>query len=105
MRIKILARRNLRMTSGKLAAQCVHAALGLYKLSPQDHFSCVVLEVSDRKFEEKKAALAIVSAPFDFPTPFYIVQDAGFTEVPQGSETCIAFYETDPRTGAFEYLE
>ena len=87
MRIKILARRNLKMTPGKLAAQSVHAALGLYKQNPLPHWSCVVLEVSDNKFEEAK-----VAHPY-----CYVVTDAGYTEVPAGSQTCMAFYEDDPR--------
>ena len=87
MRIKILARRNLKMTPGKQAAQSVHAALGLYKQNPQPHWSCVVLEVSDKKFEE-----AIEAHP-----GCYVVTDAGYTECPVGSQTCLAFYEDDPR--------
>jgi peptidyl-tRNA hydrolase len=87
VRIKILSRKNLNMTGGKLAAQAVHAALNLYKRDPQDHWSCVVLEVSDKKFEEAKEA----------HPEAYVVHDAGYTEVPAGSETCLAFYEDDPR--------
>jgi peptidyl-tRNA hydrolase len=87
MRIKILGRKNLKMTSGKLAAQSVHAALNLYKQNPQDHWSCVVLEVSDKKFEEAKEA----------HPEAYVVHDAGYTEVQAGTQTCLAFYENDPR--------
>jgi peptidyl-tRNA hydrolase len=86
-RIKILVRRNLKMTCGKSRAQCVHAALGLYKLCSTEYFSCVTLDVSDAKFEEAKAA----------HPDCYAVTDAGFTEVPAGSETALAFYEDDPR--------
>ena len=92
MRIKILVRKNLKMTELKTAAQCVHAALNLYKLYPQDHWSCVVLGVSDKKFEEAKAAAAVCG-------PYYVVTDAGYTEVPPGTQTCLAFYEEDPRDG------
>lgn len=87
MRIKILARRNLKMTDGKLAAQSVHAALGLHEKDPQSHWSCVVLQVSDAKFEEAKLA----------HPEAYVVTDAGYTEIPAGSQTCLAFYEEDPR--------
>jgi peptidyl-tRNA hydrolase len=87
MRIKILVRRNLKMSDKKMSAQCVHAALGLYKANPQDHWSCVVLDASDNKFDEAKAA----------HPEAYVVTDAGYTEVPAGSETAIAWYEDDPR--------
>lgn len=44
-RIKILARKNLKMSPGKLAAQSVHAALALAALVPLDPMmSVVVLE-------------------------------------------------------------
>ena len=87
MRIKVLARKNLRMTPGKLAAQSVHAALGLRAADPRPHWSCVVLEVSDAKFGEAKAA----------HPGAHVVSDAGYTEVAPGTETCLAFWEDDPR--------
>ena len=72
------------MTPGKLAAQSVHAALGLARhaqINPA--MSVVVLEVSDKKFGEA------VHAHEDN----YIVCDAGRTEVPHGTQTCVAFLE------------
>jgi peptidyl-tRNA hydrolase len=96
-RIKILVRRNLKMTCGKSRAQCVHAAIGLYKLCPMEHWSCVTLDVSDAKFEEAKARLSERLPESDLSAPFYVVKDAGYTEVPAGSETALAFYEDDPR--------
>ena len=94
-RIKILARKNLKMSPGKLAAQAVHAALGLNDLGYTDAnlldamMSVVVLEVSDAKFELARSLAS------EHQT--YIVHDAGFTEVPAGAETVIAFLEDDPR--------
>jgi len=84
-RIKLLVRKNLRMSERKVAAQCVHAAVGLYKKDPQDHWSCVVLEASDKKFEEAKLA----------HPEGYVVTDAGYTEVPAGSQTVMAWYEEE----------
>jgi peptidyl-tRNA hydrolase len=88
MRIKILVRNSLKMTDKKMSAQCVHAALGLYKQDPQEHWSCVVLSTSAKKIEEAKAS---------HPTGYTVI-DAGYTEVPAGSMTCFAFYEEDPRS-------
>ena len=84
-KIKMLPRRNLKMTDNKLAAQCVHAALGLHKKDPQEHWRVVVLDASDKKFEEAKAA----------HPEAYVVTDAGYTEVPAGPETVMAWWEED----------
>jgi peptidyl-tRNA hydrolase len=87
-RIKILARKNLKMSPGKLAAQSVHAALALgCQTALHPLMSVVVLEVNGKPFEDAKAA----------HSPIAIVRDAGFTEVEPGTETCIAFLEDDPR--------
>ena len=70
-RIKILARKNLKMSSGKLAAQAVHAALALTSLEKLDPLqSVVVLEVTDKKFNEKvngEGKLAVVRDAGYFP--------------------------------------
>jgi len=97
-RIKLLVRKNLKMSPGKIAAQCVHAALGLNEMYENKSYcydvlgpelSVVVLEVSDAKFQEAK----LVSRA----GPYYLVQDAGFTEVAPNTETVLAFLEPDPR--------
>lgn len=84
-RIKLLIHKNLRMSERKVAAQCVHAAIGLYKKDPQDHWSSVVLEASTKKFYE-----AIAAHP-----EAYVVTDAGLTEIPAGSQTVVAWYEEE----------
>lgn len=84
MRIRMLYRRNLKMSPGKLAAQSIHAALGLAQmnskaLSPMH--SVIVLEASDKKFQEAKNPNA------------YVVVDKGLTEVAPGTETVLAILE------------
>ena len=87
-RIKILSRKNLKMSPGKLAAQAVHAALALTSLEKLDPLqSVVVLEVTDRKFNEK----------INGEGKLAVVRDAGYTEVAPGTLTCLAFLEDDPR--------
>lgn len=87
-RIKILARKNLKMSPGKLAAQSVHAALALAVITPLDPMmSVVVLEVNGAPFEKAKEDHGLIA----------VVRDAGYTEVAPGTETCIAFLEDDPR--------
>jgi len=111
-RIKLLVRKNLKMSPGKIAAQCVHAALGLNKLLTEDpakmlgeYLPCVlngmesvvVLEVSDKKFGEAQDTYCD-GAMYHGDEPICIVKDAGYTEIPAGSETVLAFLEDDPRS-------
>lgn len=87
-RIKILVRKNLKMSAEKIASQCVHAALGLHLAEPLHYLQTViVLQVSDKKFEDYKTELK----------NFFLFADAGYTEVGSGTETCLAFLEDDPR--------
>jgi PTH2 family peptidyl-tRNA hydrolase len=83
-RIKVLYRKNLKMSPGKLAAQTGHAVLGL---QPIVDTSIIVLEASDKKFFEKVKALKTDGEEH------HVVRDAGRTEVEPGTETCVAFLE------------
>jgi len=74
-----LVRKNLGMSPGKVAAQAVHAALGLNEV---EHSRVVVLEVSDKQF-----ALAADARPC------HVVVDAGVTEVSPGTTTALAYWE------------
>jgi len=80
--LKVLYRKNLKMSPGKIAAQSVHAALGLMKTDPVTYSGCIVLEVTDKQFEAHKFGA-------------YVVTDAGKTEVEPGTETALAFWEGD----------
>jgi len=83
-RIKVLYRKNLKMSPGKLAAQTGHAVLGL---QPIVDTSIVVLEASDKKFFEKIEQLESEGEKH------HVVCDAGRTEVEPGTQTCVAFLE------------
>lgn len=80
MRIKILYRKNLKMSPGKLAAQCVHLSARMKHCELMTPVA--VLGVSDKKFEEAKQKHIYQS-----------IRDAGHTEVPAGTETVMGFYE------------
>ncbi len=67
------------MSPGKLAAQSVHAAIGLG--SVDYNTNVVVLGLSDKKFDEMKEDLIC-----------FVVKDAGHTEVAPGTETCLAYH-------------
>lgn len=85
-RIVILARKNLHMSPGKLAAQAVHAALMLPASEIDAYTPVIVLMVTDRKFEEAKSRPGVI-----------VVPDAGLTEVPPYTETVLAFVEITER--------
>lgn len=81
MKIKVLYRRNLKMTAGKLAAQACHAVIGL---GVQDNtLSVIVLAMSDKKYYENIDLLQ--------KTNHYRVIDAGYTEIEPNTETCVAY--------------
>jgi peptidyl-tRNA hydrolase len=114
----IVVREELLMSNGKCAAQCAHAVQHILmkyfkiqilhaalKHKPEacakvfhqeddehikitsewiDHASRkVVLKADDKEWEKLKA---------EFGDSIVVIKDAGYTEVPSGSETCIAFW-------------
>ncbi len=89
-RLKILYRKNLKMTANKQSAQCCHASINLVKDFPVPYSAVIVLGVSDKKFWEA------VNDNNGSITGFYLVKDTGRTEVPPGTFTALAFYEEDP---------
>jgi peptidyl-tRNA hydrolase len=79
-RIKVIYRKNLKMSEGKVAAQVAHAVKNL----GTSHVECdiIVLKVSDKKFEE-------LTKEHDC----YIQHDLGKTEVDKGTATAAAWFE------------
>ena len=81
MKLKVIYKKNLHMSHGKIAAQSVHAAIGLGCTDPM--ITVVVIGVSNTKYEE-----ILANRP-----EAYRFRDAGYTEVDPDTETCAAFYE------------
>jgi peptidyl-tRNA hydrolase len=79
MKIKAIYIRNLKMSTGKIAAQIAHAVKNL-GTTPKD-CDIIVLEVSQNKFNE------LVSENNDC----YIQIDKGLTEVEKGTPTAAAW--------------
>ena len=100
-RIKILVRRNLKMSPGKVAAQSVHATLALASImeaSPAElmtmaNLTTVTLDASNQKFWQAKQELEANGIPL------YAFEDAGYTEVEKNTVTVMAFLENDPKEG------
>lgn len=80
MRIKVIYRKNLKMTEGKLAAQVAHAVKNL-GATPKD-CDIIVLKVSDKKFDELIEEHGC-----------YVQVDKGLTEVESGTKTAAAWIE------------
>lgn len=111
----LIVRESLGMSTGKTGAQCGHVvgmiydrrdelkdelrawqrepepksevpkevlnAINQFNCWKQDHIRKVVLRASDKEWEKVKAEV-----------PHFIVRDAGYTEVPAGSETVIGLW-------------
>jgi peptidyl-tRNA hydrolase len=80
MRIKVIYKKNLKMSEGKVAAQVAHAVKNL-GLTPTD-CDIIVLKVSDKKFDE-----------LILEKECYIQIDKGLTEVESGTQTAAAWIE------------
>lgn len=78
MRIKVIYRRNLRMSESKVAAQVAHAVVGLGVADPA--CTIIVLPVSDNKFFET------VGERYCF-----VQQDYGYAEVAEGTQTAASW--------------
>lgn len=80
------------MTPGKIAAQCSHASLGSYKKTNKkirkkweaNGAKKVVLKVKN-----KKELLELRSLCQNSKIPSYLVKDAGRTQLPKGTITCL----------------
>lgn len=92
MKQTLVINNNLNMSTGKIAAQCVHASLGaLDSVNPSNLTSwrnsgekVVCLKLGDKKFED------LISMARSQNLPFYLVHDAGRTEVNPGTATVLA---------------
>jgi len=88
MTVKCYYRKNLNMSPPKLAAQVGHAVTNLIlkSIDGAPH-KIIVLEARDGKFRNIKKDLEQNSIVF------HVQVDLGFTEVPEGTETVIAYFE------------
>lgn len=90
MRVKVYYNKDLKMSSGKLAAQVGHAVSGLYGVHGIIYNSLdtvVVLKLSSKKFTEKTSEI------INDDVESYLQIDRGLTEVDSGTATAIAYVE------------
>mmetsp|Transcript_8502 Transcript_8502/g.8442 ORF Transcript_8502/g.8442 Transcript_8502/m.8442 type:complete len:177 (+) Transcript_8502:207-737(+) len=96
MKMVMIVRSDLSMTAGKIVAQCIHAALGVYRLVNQINPNAVAIwEASGEKAVclkclNEEEMLALETAALDAGLPAHSVIDAGRTQILAGSRTVLA---------------
>jgi len=92
MKQVMVIRTDLKMGKGKIAAQACHGSLGAYKRADEriikkwesEGEKKVVVKASDLR--ELYEILELIK---NADIPYYLVQDAGRTELPKGTVTCL----------------
>ena len=90
-----LCRADLQLSSGKLAVQCAHAAVGSLQLAKKTHSRMVQrwTESSSRKVclsvEDEKELEYYLERVQEASLPFALIKDAGLTEVAPGTVTVL----------------
>jgi peptidyl-tRNA hydrolase, PTH2 family len=89
---------DLSMGKGKIAAQCCHAAVGCYKRSMKlcpsavrawEYTGCAKIAVKCPNADE---IILIATKAKSLNIPFYLVEDAGRTQIAAGSKTVLSLF-------------
>jgi len=92
----LCVRMDLKMTPGKIAAQCCHATLGVYKYTMRHcKENAKVWEKTGQakitlKIPDEQAILELAEQAKQAKLPHYTVIDAGRTQIESGSRTVLA---------------
>ena len=89
---------DLHMTKGKLAAQCCHACLGVYRAGSHDEKYAEVFNIWERcgetkvvlKVESDTDLISLQDKAASMNVLHHLVADAGRTQIPSGSLTVLA---------------
>ena len=101
VKMMLLVRQDLRMKPGKIAAQCGHASIGLYKKLIKSKKYEKMLEAWETngqkkivaKLKSEKEMNMIISKATDAGILFEVITDAGRTQVATGSRTVLALID------------
>lgn len=92
MKQVMVIRTDLKMGKGKMAAQTCHASLGAYKIADPQKVRKWELEGEKKvvvKAKDLRELYEIYEIVKNTDIPVYLVQDAGRTELPRGTVTCL----------------
>lgn len=96
LKMVLCVNNELKMGKGKIAAQCCHAAVGVVqRFSASARTALKQWEMTGQKkialkVDNTAALNALAKAAQDAGLPFYVVSDAGRTQIAAGSRTVIA---------------
>ncbi len=98
MKQVIIMRNDLKMGKGKIAAQACHASLGAYKKA--ELFKINIWENNGAKkvvlkVNSLKELFKIFESVKRTNLPFYLVRDAGHTQIPSATITCLGIGPDD----------
>ncbi|CAI2355477.1 unnamed protein product [Caenorhabditis sp. 36 PRJEB53466] len=112
----LVANLSLKMGTGKLAAQVGHATLGVYRQAMNSEAGQNAVAAWTRHGQVKivvrghstEQLMDLCKAAKDAGCFYYLVQDAGFTQIPAGSRTVLGIFgtveEVDSVTGGLKLL-
>ncbi|BAM70797.1 MULTISPECIES: aminoacyl-tRNA hydrolase [unclassified Methanothermobacter] len=92
MKQVIIVRSDLKMGKGKIAAQACHASIGSFKRTEEDKIRKWELEGSKKVIVSVNSLdelLEIYRAVKEAGISNYLVRDAGHTQIPAGTITCL----------------
>ena len=90
-----LCRSDLKLSAGKLAVQCAHAAIGSLKQAKKTHSRMVQRwqETASRKIclsvDDEEDLMYFLGLVKEASLPYSLVQDAGLTEIAPGTVTVL----------------
>ena len=92
MKQVMVIRSDLNMGKGKMAAQACHASLGAFKRVDERIIKKWELEGEKKvvvKVKDLRELYEVYELVKNTDIPYYLVQDAGRTELPKGTVTCL----------------
>ncbi|MEN4006316.1 MAG: aminoacyl-tRNA hydrolase [Methanobacterium sp.] len=92
MKQVMIIRTDLKMSKGKIAAQACHASLGAYKKADPQKIQKWELEGGKKvvvRVKDLRELYEVYEVVKSIDIPIYLVQDAGMTELPKGTVTCL----------------